>query len=195
MNYIAAHAFVTETLKNKLPHHLYYHNPSHTTDVVQAAESIGRQSKINDSDLLLLRTAALFHDTGLIKDYKNHELASVEFAREQLPNFGYSAEAIHHICEIIMATKMPQQPKCPISEILCDADLDYLGRPDYFAVSHKLRLEWMYAIHYEDSLLEWYQKQHDFLSSHQYFTAVSRSIREVGKQNNLRQINELLGIR
>jgi predicted metal-dependent HD superfamily phosphohydrolase len=195
MNYIAAHAFVMETLENRLPRHLFYHNPPHTADVVQAAESIGRKCKLSNADLLLLRTAALFHDTGMINDYKNHEMASIAFANEYLPGFGYSIAAIEKISEVIMATKMPQQPKCLISEILCDSDLDYLGRPDYFAVSHKLRLEWMYAIQYEDSLLEWYQKQHDFLKSHQYFTTVSRSLREQGKQNNLRQINELLGIK
>lgn len=195
MNYIAAHAFVMETLENNLPRHLYYHNPPHTADVVQAAESIGRKCNLGNADLLLLRTAALFHDTGMIHDYKNHEMASVAFANEHLPNFGYSAAAIGKIGEVILATKMPQQPKCLISKILCDSDLDYLGRPDYFAVSHKLRLEWMYALQFEDSLLEWYQKQHEFLSSHKYFTSVSSNMREMGKQKNLLQINELLGIK
>jgi uncharacterized protein len=195
MNYLAAHTFVMETLQNKLPQHFYYHNLPHTADVMQAAESIGRKSNLGQSDLLLLRTAALFHDTGFIHDYKNHEMASIAFAKEHLPGFGYSHAAIEKIGEVILATKMPQQPKCQISEILCDADLDYLGRPDYFAVSHKLRLEWMYALIHDFPLLDWYKNQYDFLRSHTYFTAVSRAIREPGKQNNMAQIIELLDIR
>ena len=34
---------------------------------------------------------------------------------------------IEIICGIIMATKIPQRPKNYLEEIICDADLNYLG--------------------------------------------------------------------
>jgi uncharacterized protein len=192
MNYIAAYTFVMGQLESNLPRHLYYHNPPHTVDVVQAAEDIGRQSKLTNQELQLLRTAALFHDTGLLSTYSGHEAASIEFAREHLPGFGYSNDQIEHIVQIILSTRMPQSPTCQLSEIMCDADLDYLGRPDYFAVSHKLRLEWFYLINKQESLLDWYRQQYDFLKSHTYFTSISRKNRNEGKKENIRQIGLLL---
>jgi uncharacterized protein len=193
MNYIAAYTFVMELLENQLPKHLYYHNPPHTVDVVQAAESIARQNNLDASDIQLVRTAALFHDTGLTITYKGHEEASIDLANKYLPGFGYEEHQIDTIARLIMATKMPQSPTCKLSEVLCDADLDYLGRPDYFAVSHRLRLEWIYAMHYDDSLLNWYLMQHDFLTHHNYFTATSRQNRNEGKKVNLGLIAKLLG--
>lgn len=192
MDYIAAYTFVMGQLENKLPRHLYYHNPPHTADVVQAAESIGRQSGITQHELQLLRTAALFHDTGFISTYHEHEAASGAFAREYLPRFGYGPDDIERIVQIIMSTRMPQSPSCQLSEIMCDADLDYLGRIDYFAVSHKLRLEWFYLLNKQESLLEWYRQQYDFLKSHTYFTPISRKNREDGKNENIRQLALLL---
>ncbi len=192
MNYISAYTFVIQTLEDKLPRHYYYHNPPHTVDVVQAAESIARLNNMSTNDIQLIRTAALLHDVGLTTTYRNHEEASVEFARKHLPEFDYNHEQIEKIAELIMATKMPQTPKCQLAEILCDADLDYLGRPDYFAVSHRLRLEWIFALSYDESLRSWYESQYSFLTEHHYFTAISRQNRNEGKQNNIDLITDLL---
>ena len=42
-----------------------------------------------------------------------------------------------------MATKMPQRPKNLLQQIICDADLDYLGRNDFFILSEKLHKEFI----------------------------------------------------
>ena len=41
-----------------------------------------------------------------------------------------------------MATKVPQSPKNHLEEILCDCDLDYLGRDDFEKISNNLFSEW-----------------------------------------------------
>ena len=55
-----------------------------------------------------------------------------------LPEFGYSETEIDTICGMILATKFPQQPHNRLEEIMCDADLDYLGRPDFFSIGNTL---------------------------------------------------------
>ena len=74
---------------------------------------------------------------------------------------------------------------------MCDADLDSLGREDYFATSHNLWLE--LAAHGTPlTLREWYERQVTFLGGHAYFTAVSRSLRESRKQKNLVELKRIL---
>ncbi|MCK9612757.1 MAG: hypothetical protein PHR81_00260 [Bacteroidales bacterium] len=41
-----------------------------------------------------------------------------------------------------MATKIPTKLKNKLEKLLCDADLDYLGREDYMEISNRLRREW-----------------------------------------------------
>ncbi len=55
---------VLEKLEQGLPKNLYYHNVKHTVDVYTQVELIGRAEGVSKEDLLLLRTAALFHDAG-----------------------------------------------------------------------------------------------------------------------------------
>jgi predicted metal-dependent HD superfamily phosphohydrolase len=193
MNYIALKKFVLKELEDKLPEDLYYHNISHTTDVLKAAENIASHYGLSSEDFLLLQTAALTHETGMMFNRIDHEDLAVTFVRNLLPDYGYNSEQIDRISEMILATKMPQKPKNLLEEILCDADLDYLGREDYHIISHKLRLEWIHFEGYTDSLTTWYNEQIRFLQNHQYFTSVERAARQNSKEKILDQIKILLG--
>lgn len=183
---------VMHLLQSRLPEQLYYHNPRHTAAVLQSSLEIAAHYPLHDGDYKLLKAAALLHDTGFLQTYENHEEASVAFARDKLPGLGFDAQEMDQLCAVIMATKMPQQPKNLLAEILCDADLDYLGRADYFIGAHKLRLEWMHVYGHDDSLKAWYRKQYDFLREHRYFTTYSRQHRAEGKQHNIDLIKDLL---
>ena len=122
-------------LESELPKQLYYHNIKHTIDVVTQVELIGLGEEVTDHDLLILKTAALFHDSGHILGYDDHERYSTLIAREILPDYYYTQTQIEQICELIMSTQMPPKPKNKLEEIMCDADLDYLGRSDMIPVS------------------------------------------------------------
>lgn len=185
---------VLHLLESGLPPYFYYHNARHTLSVLQAALEIAAQYPISNRDYKLLKAAALLHDTGFLQTYDSHEEASVAFARSKLPVLGFDAQEIDQLCALIMATKMPQQPMNLLAEILCDADLDYLGRKDYFIGAHKLRLEWMHVYRHEDSLKVWYREQYDFLREHRFFTTYSRQRRSQGKQHNIKLIKDLLDL-
>ena len=180
--------FVINLLNNKLPKSYYYHNSNHTLYVVDKVSEIGEQQGCNEKELELLNTAALWHDTGYINTYENHEEESCRLAREHLPGFGYTPIDIQKICGIIMATKLPQSPKSKLEKILADADLEYLGSDDYDQKAKDLYKE---LHHLNPSLTEkkWKKAQITFLQKHQFFTTYCKENKEPVKQ---RHINKLI---
>ncbi len=183
--------FILEKLERELPPHLYYHNVKHTVDVVTEVELIGWTEDCSDEEILLLKTAGLFHDAGHTVTYDGHEQAGTELARTLLPGYGYSQAQIDRISDIIMATKMPPQPKDLLQEIICDADLDYLGRSDMIPVSNTLYKE-LKELNKIGTLNDWNKLQVKFISVHQYFTKTARSLREVNKQIQIDRIKSLI---
>jgi uncharacterized protein len=176
-------------LKEKLPAELTYHTFGHTMDVVEAAERIAKAENVSDDDLLIVRTAAVFHDSGYMISRENHELKSCMIARELLSSKGADEETIERVCTLILATKIPHEPKDKLSEIICDADLDYLGRDDYFPISQTVFDEFRHfgvVTNKED----WKQMQLKFLGSHRYFTKTSNEDRQEKKMENLKKIKE-----
>jgi uncharacterized protein len=180
---------ILSRLKNELDPRLGYHNLSHTLDVVEQAEVIAKKEKVNDKhDLLLLKTAAVFHDSGFLLVYKNHEEKSCEIASEALKNI-FSEEDMKKIYGMIMATKIPQTPHTLLEQIICDADLDYLGRNDFEPISRNLYQEFLtFKIIPEDII--WDHIQIKFFESHHYFTGTSISKRNEKKLKHLNILKE-----
>jgi hypothetical protein len=154
-------------------------------------ELIGWGEGCTDEEILLLKTAGLFHDAGHIIDYDNHEFYGTQLAREILPKYNYSLIQIDQICSIIMATRLPPKPKNLLEKIICDSDLDYLGRSDFIPVSNTLYEE-LNTRNKIGSLNEWNKIQVKFISGHQYFTATARSLREVNKQLQIERLQILI---
>jgi uncharacterized protein len=173
---------------------LYYHNVDHTAGVLMNSERIALEEGITDErTLLLLKVAALYHDTGFLYVYKNHEEKSCEFARQDLAGLDFTPEEMDIICSLIMATKIPQSPKSSLEQVICDADLDYLGREDFLMISQNLKKEFLaYGIIKNDA--EWDEMQIAFLQSHEYFTASCRNDRKEIKQKHLNQLKSQAGL-
>ncbi len=181
--------YIFDWLEKKLPQSLYYHNTRHTQDVLIQVEIIGRAEGVSEEELLLLQTAALLHDSGHIISYVDHERLGVDIACQTLPNFGYSSEQIEVIGRLIMATKMPVHPTDLLEEIICDADLDYLGRLDFSNGAHNLYQELRERGMVGDEAA-WVGQQIDFINRHQYYTKTARQKRELPKQEQLKQLRE-----
>jgi hypothetical protein len=94
---------------------------------------------------------------------------------------------------MIRATKVPQNPQTLLEEIICDSDLDYLGRDDFFSIGEGLYKEFRIQkiVSNEE---EWNQLQVSFLESHHYFTKTSNERRKKGKQLNLEKIKEKINL-
>lgn len=185
-------AHVIDKLEKGLSPALTYHNAAHTLDVLKQAVDIAKYEGIdNENDLGLLKISALYHDVGFLKIYKGHEEISCEVAGKELFEFGFSKEQIEKICGMIRATKIPQQPQSFLEEIICDADLDYLGRNDFFKIGAGLYKEFIDQKIVSDES-SWNALQVGFLESHHYFTATSRQRRQKQKEIHLEAIKEKL---
>jgi Adenylate cyclase, family 3 (some proteins contain HAMP domain) len=141
INYIHAERNIMAILSKELAPSLHYHSIEHTKDVTRQAERIAIGEGITDNDLFLLKSAASYHDAGFVEQYDKNEPIGARMAAEELPQFGYTVKDIEKIKELIFATTIPHQPKNKLQEIICDADLDYLGRNDFHEIADKLRLE------------------------------------------------------
>ncbi len=191
MDHQSAIDHILSRLQAELPSHLHYHGHHHTLDVLQAAGHIGSQLGITDKAARLLSVAAAFHDCGFLVTYSGHEAAGCEIARKVLPDFGFSSSDIELITEMIMATRVPQEPKTLLAEILCDADLDYLGREDFYTIGRQLFDEWMHVGIVMDEKT-WNRIQVKFLSSHHYHTEYSSKLRTPVKKAYLAELELLV---
>jgi predicted metal-dependent HD superfamily phosphohydrolase len=151
---------------------LPYHNLIHTERVVKAAEKICHHYELPESDRMIVLAAAWFHDAGyLLGDAGEHEKTGAEAAAVFLRSKNVEEETIEKVRGCIMATKMPQQPKNFLEEIVCDADVFDLGT-EQFKVNDA-------NMHKEKELLgnnyitkqEWRQQTIKFLEIHHYFTS------------------------
>ncbi|MFH1159643.1 MAG: HD domain-containing protein [bacterium] len=192
MNLPSAKEYILQRLRFDLDSRLVYHSYEHTVDVYEAARELGNREAVPEEDQILLETAALFHDSGMLTGYLDHEEKSASFASEKLPEFGYTNDQISRIRQLILCTRLPQKAETRLEQILCDADLYYLGLDVFFINSFKLRLEWkLFQVH-DYSLLQWFELQQKFLAAHRYFTDTARMERESGKKKNLAEIGSIL---
>lgn len=141
--------------------------------------------------MLLLKLAALFHDAGHTISYKDHEYHGSVMAREKLASYDFTQEQIDTVCRLIMATKMPPRPTDILECIMCDSDLDYLGRSDFIPVSNNLYRE-LKERDMVGSWEDWNRLQLKFISGHQYFTKTAQQLREVNKQQQIERIEKLI---
>ncbi len=169
MQFEKAYFFLIGKLETGLPAYLHYHNADHTKDVLAGTERLGKAENISTRDLIIVKTAALFHDCGFLETYSDHEEISCDMARKWLPQFGYNTDEIEEICTLILSTKIPQVPKSKLAEILCDADLYYLGTDKYFLNAENLYKE-LHEAGFVKDREEWRKEEIKFVELHHYFT-------------------------
>ncbi len=192
MDYRAAKQFILNKLRSELSDQLYYHGLHHMLDVLRTATYLCASEGVQGHDLTLVKTAALFHDAGFVKNkHAGHEVEGCSLVRQALPEFGYSSSDIETICGMIMATKIPQSPHNLLEAIICDADLDYLGREDFYPIGDTL-FEEMQAYHLIGDAQAWNRLQVSFLSAHSFHTRTNRQLREPLKQQHLKELKGLV---
>lgn len=189
----AAQSYVTQLFDQHPDPVLVYHNLAHTKQVVQAAEQISSYYRLTDSDQLIVMLAVWFHDVGyVVGERKEHEQAGADAARnfigmQQLPDsVGQAVEGC------ILATRIPQEPKNLLEQIVCDADLFHLGSKDYKKRDKLLHAETELASGRNISGLEWTRTSILFLESHKYHTAYCQTLLKQQKEDNLERLRSKL---
>lgn len=191
INYYKAERHIIKTLENGLSKNLHYHSITHTKDVVNAVERIALSEGVTDEGLFLLKSAASYHDAGFVEKYEHNETIGARMAQEILPNYGYTQKNIDKIKDLIYVTEIPHIPKNQLEEIICDADLDYLGRDDFHEIASRLCKELIEHGKVENKK-QWDEIQVKFLKSHKYFTKTAIKTRRKKKKQNLQEVIERL---
>lgn len=190
MNIEALSEFICKKMQDQLPPFVIYHGVDHTYDVHASVLRLCQLEKLDEYNTNLIRAAAWLHDAGIIVKFEDHEVISARFADDYLPHYGFNHDEISQVKNMILATRLPQVAKTLNEKIICDADLDYLGRNDFFIIGQKLRLEWL-LIGNNISLYEWYKLQMEFLKNHHYFTKSAQLLRNERKNQNMAEIQHL----
>jgi adenylate cyclase len=181
--------YIMDRMQKELSDKLFYHNIQHTGHVYQQVEMLGRGEEVSQEDMLLLRSAALLHDMGYIDTFDEHETRSVEYAREILPLYRYKEAQIDAICSLIMATKLPPDPSNLLEMIICDANLDHLGRADFLIQSDRLFQEYLFHKKIKTKK-EWNLKQVELLENHEFFTETARQLQEISMEQQIENIRQ-----
>ena len=182
---------VKERLAKEIPAFVAYHNAEHSLYVLQKCIYLSEKEGMDKAQLELLKTGAIMHDTGFIFDSNTfgHEERSCEYADTVLPKYGFEDSEIEVVKGLIMATKLPQSPKNKLEQILCDADLYYLGTENYFNNSDKLVSE-LRDGGQELNEKRWLEVQIEFLNNHSFFTKTAKHELETKKKENLTKVED-----
>ena len=152
--------------------------------------TIGEAMGFSGDEMIQAEISALFHDTGYVEGWKDHELRSARMAREFLKNAGIGEPLIHTVQNAILATHVPQSPTDRIGEALCDADLCHLAGEDYFEQMELLRLEWADSGQRDLSELDFHRNSVVFFGKHRYHSDYGKMVLGPMKMKNLDRIQE-----
>lgn len=192
MQFKAATNFILSKLENELSPILHYHGIHHTMEVYEMVQEIASaEGNVSESDLELLKLAALYHDSGFTEGFDVHEKRGVEICKRHLPDFGFEKEAIEKIAGMIMATKIPQEPKNELERIICDADLDYLGRDDFYSIGNTL-FEELKERNIVSTEQQWNKIQVSFLEGHSFHTDTNLKRRKNQKDQYLEDLRKIV---
>jgi uncharacterized protein len=191
MNYPKIEKHILSMLKKGLNKSLHYHGFPHTIDVINNVMFLSEKINISSSDVKLLKLAALFHDLGFLESYQGHEEVGCSMAKEILPLYDINQPEIELICNMIMATKIPQAPKTILEKILADADLLYLGTDEFEKIGNTLFLE-LKENGKLDNEVSWNELQVNFLKKHHFHTEYAIQNFSQKKAENLHKTEQWL---
>ena len=188
--------YIRELFRDELPVGIKYHDAGHTLHpirgVVAVAHRIAVAEGVSEHDRELIVAAAYFHDTGYIREYGHNEPIAARMAGRILKLIGYLPNEIKKIQRMILSTDLRRGPKIHVEKILCDADLDHLGRADFFKLDQKLREgRRVRGLDVGDDAL-WYKNTLKFMKNCKYHTESQQKRRGKGKQKNMDKLLEKL---
>lgn len=167
-----------------------YHNIDHIDRVVSAVKKISPSEQVLTYERREIIIAALFHDVGYLTDPAHHEVLSAKMAEDYLKDQNVEIDSIDRIKELIISTRLNEEPINLAQKILKDADLSYLGTKEFFDISEELRKEQEALTGEIDTDEEWHKKNIEFLDRHQYYTESARMLYNKEKKKNIKRLRK-----
>lgn len=180
--------YVTGLFEQMQTPELVFHNLEHTENVVKHTQEIAGHYNVSENEMLILYTAAWFHDTGhLFTEPAKHEEMGCEIMKKFMREHLDDAKTITAIEECIMATKFPRNPKNLLEQIICDADTYHFGTKDFKKTNknafeeYKLRLGGTDRIKFNEGTIK-------MLEDHKFYTDYAKELLDKGKKKNLKKL-------
>jgi HD superfamily phosphodiesterase len=185
-------ARIVRLFEDQLDKRYTYHNLAHTLKVRSAALELADRAGFSASDREVLELSALLHDAGYLETYEGHEEAGCRLAEAWLGELAYPADKLARVCGCIMATKISNQPENLLEMTIRDADMSHLAYAEYLQEVDALRREWQVVLGKAYTDQEWYEINHRFIKSHQYYTHAARELWDERKAANQKLLKKLL---
>lgn len=185
---------IANLLIRELPSDLLFHNFQHTVNVVRGVRTICKNLGLSKEQKEILLLAAWFHDSGLTKTYKGHEVESQNLAKSFLEKHNYPEEKLSQVLACIGATQMPQAPTTLLEKVICDADLFHLSSMEYYHLQVLLLEEWRRVLNKDCTIAEWASENLTFLEEHHYWTTYGQDVLQAGKELNIEKCKIVMGM-
>lgn len=179
---------------NKITRSHPFHGIHHPIDdVIPNVVILAEKEGIKGQDLMTLYTSAILHDIGYLVQYLGHEDISAKIARANLPYYEFSDDQINQSERIIHATELRRGPEKDdiLQQLMCDGDLSNLGE-NFLSAGFAMLKETM--IHLKEmpelytlpkTLLEWYERQLEFIQNHKWYTNAAKDLFGESKEANI----------
>ena len=171
------------------PAHVF-HNLEHTQNVVKRTKEIAGHYKLTEDEMLILFSAAWFHDTGhLFTEPSKHEEMSIEIMKKFMAGKVNDENIISEIEACILSTKLPRNPKNLLQQIICDADTYHLGTKD-FKNTNKKALEEEFLRSGGNDATVFNNETMKMLHTHQFYTNYARELLNDRKEKNMNKLQK-----
>ena len=170
---------------------MYYHQYDHALSVMERWIYLATVEWCTEEEIEMIAIAALFHDTWFVIQYEHNEPFWAKIARNYLRTILYPEDRIKIIQEIILATAPSAKPNNLLEEIIKDADMDNLGRDDFFDINEKVKkeLEVMKNIKIKDP--DWHHASLDIIQWHVFYTDTQIKERNEKLLKNMKKLQSL----
>ena len=182
---LKAKEYVTWLLKDLKEKWYTFHNLDHTLHVFERASYLAEKEWLDEELQEIVQLAALFHDTGFIKQYDKNEPIWAQIAEEWLKKQWYPDDKIDIVKQLILATDPSiQDPDNTLSRIIKDADLDNLWDKTFVWCNLKLKQELENIKWLKISSDDWLKNTYNFISSLKFYTDTQKEERwEIFEEN------------
>lgn len=186
--------YVEHILRERSPLYNAYHNLAHTRDVVHSSIEIGIGERLSPDEMEIVQIAAWFHDIGYIENPVGHEEVSAMYSSNFLNEENYPEDRIEKVIGCILATKVPQNPKTKLEKIVCDSDLNHLGRDNFSARNELFRKEQEFYRKRKLNEAEWLTSTIDFMTRHHFHSDYAEKNFLPVKQQNIKDLQHQLDL-
>ena len=171
--YITLKQQVLDLLQQKFPEDRhYYRGASHTINALNVVEEYIDYMRVGTYEAQILRLGVLMRDLGELTLVENGE-DGIELVKKIMADAGYSFVQTKVVADLVKSTRQPHRPTNLLERIICDVDMEFLGREDHEEASEMFFQE-LLKNSMVSSREEWDQWQQEMLDNHKYHTPYGR---------------------